>query len=445
MAGGIPRYHSHLDYHRPSGRSPTADMWGQINRGVQGALSGFMKHQQEKEDNTLQEGTGAFYSSINDSMSQEDIAKKALEIEKVYKFNKNSIAKFRLQVGRIVKQAPTQEQLDIHTAEQEGITKQKELNKRTKINRNFIKNVLTDMKDAGRKALFQLDGSLLNEENNMKVKREIAKKKFDEFKNNPDILIKAGVTENDIPTVLADIEKEFEGSLVDKGTITRMQRAEEQRRKKIVSKADKLTDDLIKKAEQLTAKGEAKANIYAKKKVNFFTGLNKTLIALQSPGVAMEGVTETKVIRSTLANLLTFAKEAIEIKDKKSLFDVGESFNKIVKLAMEGGAISSEVNAGFIEDLKKGKLQEKIGKIVGYRSKESVEVTILDPIPKTKKLNDITPANIENVKKYLGRNTMRELYRIFRPYINTTTEENKKLSEIFIFNYITEYGEPNGI
>jgi len=101
MAGDIPRYSSHLDYYRPSRRAPAADMWSQINRGVQGALGGFMKYQQEKEYNNFQEGTGAFYSSINKDMSQEEIAKKAMEIKKTYKFNKDYASKFDLAIGRV--------------------------------------------------------------------------------------------------------------------------------------------------------------------------------------------------------------------------------------------------------------------------------------------------------------------------------------------------------
>jgi len=133
----IPRYHSYLDYYRPPSRAPGADVWGAINRGVQGALSGYMKYQQEKEYNNFQGFQAEVLKGFDRTKSQEEFAKYATDLESKFKLSKDYKNKGGMFVGQLMKQLMPQKQLDAYISQQEGIAKQKKTDRRTKLMKNM--------------------------------------------------------------------------------------------------------------------------------------------------------------------------------------------------------------------------------------------------------------------------------------------------------------------
>lgn len=433
MVGGIPKYHSHLDYYRPSRRAPAADMWSQINRGVQGALGGFMKHQQEKEYNNFQEGTGAFYSSINKDMSQEEIAKKAMEIKKTYKFNKDYASKFDLAVGRIVKQAPTQEQLDVYRTEQEGIAEKKETNRIEKEKTKLINNEISRIIGGANQHVYTT-GISSSVKTNTKNRLDYSIGQLDELKKNKEIL----------PEVIKKIDLGVKKEFLSGSNVNKMMTQEDRRR----NEAIRLQAKIDKETEITNLKKEDVKNKYINKTEKNLTVVGSGLTRLKDKTLSVDSDNKKKLANASISKLYLLWDDAIKMEDVKTLNEIANSYNQIVKTMMEGGRLSQGKNRKFISEMDNRIWKDRIGEIIGYKSNENIKASILNPLsyisPETKVPNEITMANIGELKKQLGKNKMRELYRVFAPYINRSTEDNRLVSDIFIFNYITKYGEIDG-
>lgn len=433
MAGGIPKYHSHLDYYRPSGRSPTADMWSQINRGVQGALGGFMKHQQEKEYNNLQEGMGAFYSSINKDMSQEDIAKRAMDIEKKYKFNKDSAAKFKLQVGRIARQAPTQEQLDVYRTEQQGIAEQKEANKIKREESKFINDAVSRITGGANEHVYNT-GISSSVETNTNNRLNYSIEQLNELKKNEKIS----------PEVIKKIDLGIKNKFLSGSNLRKIITQKEKQR----DKAAKLRDKIKEETEKTTLKKGKAKEVYMGKTEKGLTNIGSGLTWLKDEALSVDSDNKKKLANTSISKLYLLWDDAVKMEDVKTLNEIANTYNQIVKTMMEGSKLGRGKNSKFIKDMGTRKLKDEIGKIIGFKSKESISVNMLEPTtyvnPEVEVPNEISMANIGELKKQLGKNKMRELYRVFAPYINRSTEDNRLVSDIFIFNYITKYGEVDG-
>ena len=145
MAGGIPKYHSYLDYYRPPKKAPAADVWGEINRGVQGMLGGYMKYQQEKDYNNFQDTLAKTYNSVRRDMSQEDFLDKASKIRDSAKLNNDYRSQFDLRISGIVRQLKPQELIDRERVEGEQQFQQKQIAKRGK----DIKGIVSELSGKG--------------------------------------------------------------------------------------------------------------------------------------------------------------------------------------------------------------------------------------------------------------------------------------------------------
>lgn len=436
MAGGIPKYHSYLDYYRPPKKAPAADIWGEINRGAQGILGGYMKYQQEQESNNLQNAIADSYKSINNDTSQEEAMKIFTDISGKYKLNKQSKARYELAISRMVRYLPTQKQKEEYDLKQQGITEQKELSKNKRIESELSKNIVSQIKNGANQHLIET-GISLDIKTNIDNRLSYAKN-FIEGLNEAD-LTKAGIPKENILAFKNKLSSVCSDSFAGESDIRTVIRQRDRNIKRSETERDKLKKQL----EMEKEKKVKKTNIYAGKTQKEFTNVGKDMVILQS--FPPESDNAKKTSRNAITDLYLLAYNAKDMNDIKTLGNVANTYNQIVKQMTEGNNYVMRENKELIKNLRTRNWKEDIGNIIGYKPNENLKGNMLDPTfivdPELKVPNDITLGNIEALKKGLGKAKMKQIYRAFAPYINRTTETNRLFTDIFIFNYITQYGE----
>jgi len=434
----IPRYHSYLDYYKPPSKAPGADVWGEINRGVQDALSGYMRYKEEKDYNDLQEATGKFYNLIDENMSREDIAKIGLETKKPFKFNKKNNAQFDIVVGRIVRRAPTQKMIEEDTLRQKGLAQEKG-ERKAKSNWNSLLGSLSSEIISGANLNLIDTGISTNAKTNIGSRLDFGS---NSVKNVSDEYLKEhGIPEERIQEFKAGLTSKLASSFAGESDIRRVVTQET----KIRNKSDSLRLKLIAEAKKRTAAETRQKKVYVNSMQEGLTKVGRDISALQDTTTEIDSDKAKKLARTSVSNLYLLFDKAKKQKDPKVMNEIAKSFNKITKMMMEGGKLK---NQKFINEIQNRTWKDRIGAIIGTTSKESVKVDILDPTsyvyPETKLPNEIKATDILKIIKGLGKNRMKELRKGF-PFLNMGTESNRLLSYILMFNYIVKYGEPDGV
>jgi len=439
----IPRYHSYLDYYRPPRRAPGADVWGEINRGVQGALSSYMKYQQEKDYNDFQGLKAAALEGFSRDKSQEEFAKYVMGLKDKFKISKNLMGRFDVFAGGLAKQLMPQKQLNASVLRQQEIAKGKAANKREKIIKSFVNNASATIESGTNQYLFD-NGISLNPRVNIDNKLKYSGEQVKKLSENKDIFVKAGILEKDIPEVVKRIGIKLKGSFSGESDLNRIEAYLVKKNNKAISLQKK-----IEKENKLNiAKKEKALDIYRGKMEKGLTSVGSDEVILQDVDTKIDDYKVKKVAMSATAKLYPLAQEALKMKDVKTLPNIMMAHSRIVKKMKEGSNLSRGRNKKFIADIKTRNLRKAIGEIIGFKSAKTLEGNLLDPTfvvdPELRVPNEITRANIAEIKKGLGKTVMNGLYKTFAPYINRSTELNKMLTDMFIFNYITEYGRPDG-